>query len=137
MSLFKFIKAIIFCTVLALIYIHMQMQIYALAYEGKKREQEIVSLSERNGVLAYEILSLKSAHNLGERVLGNNQSRLKFCDNQNVVQIVTTKPEMQKVAMSTTKTSKANFLLNLFAKTGTAAHAEEETSVIKPWRPSR
>ena len=138
MSLFKFMKAVIFITILALIYIHMQLQIIALAYEGKKREQEIVSISERNGVLAYEILSLKSANNLGEKVLGN-QTRLKFRDNENVVNIVTAKPEVTKdIALANVKTSKGNPLLNLFSKAGAEANAAERTDdVIKPWRRSR
>ncbi len=138
MSLFKFIKAIGFFTILALIYIHMQMQIIALAYEGKKKEQEIVSISERNGVLAYEILSLKSANNLGEKVLGN-QTRLKFRDNENVIQIVSAKSQaVQEVAVTTAKTQKNNPLFNLFSKAGTEANAAERTDeILKPWRRNR
>ncbi len=136
MSLFQFIKAVFFFTILALIYIHMQMQIIALAYEGKKKEKEIVSLSERNGVLAYEILSLKSANNLGEKVLGN-QTRLRFRDNDNVIQIVTAKPQSAAV-LTAAKAPKSNPLASLFVKAGAEANAAERTEeILKPWRRDR
>lgn len=137
MSLLKFIKAIVFCTILALIYINMRMQIIAMAYEGKKREQEIISFSERNGVLAYEILSLKSANNLGDRVLGN-QSQLRFCDNKDVVKLMTAKPEaLQKIGAVASQPQRTNLILSFFSKSGAEASAAEATEVIKPWRRSR
>jgi len=137
MSLIKFIKTIGFFTLLALIYIHMQMQIIALAYEGKNKEKEIIAISERNGVLAYEILSLKSANNLGDKILGN-QTQLKFCDNQNVVKVVTNKPQILQNQQLAAKTSKVNPLLSFFSKTESVANAAERPEdVLKPWRRTR
>ena len=45
--------------VLALTYIHMQMQIVDLAYRGNKKEQQIKKLIEENGNTTYKILILK------------------------------------------------------------------------------
>lgn len=134
MNLFNFIKAVVFCTVLAVIYIHMQMQIISLAYEGKKKEKEIISISERNGVLAYEILSLKSAHHLGERVLGE-QSQLKFYDKENVVPLVTERSgALSEKTPSDKKLASKNSWFNIFAHAPAEASAAELTDVIKPWR---
>ena len=98
--------------------------------------KEIVSISDSNGALAYEILSLKSANNLGNRVLGN-QSRLKFCDTQNVVQIVSAKPQAVHLEAGLTNAQKGNPILNFFAKTGREANAAEHDDAIKPWRRTR
>ena len=49
MQLWRFIKFMFGLTILALIYIHMQMNIFSLAYDGKQKEQNIVRLKEQNG----------------------------------------------------------------------------------------
>ena len=136
MRLSRSIQTMMTVTLLSLIYIHMQMNIIALAYDGKKKEQEIISLSERNGVLAYEILSLKSASKLGEKVLGN-QSSLKFCDTTNVIQLVTAKPSDAGSSEATVKAPRVNPILSFFAKTGSEANAAEPSETLKPWRRSR
>jgi len=46
MKLGKFLKWVSIVTVLALVYIHMQMQIIGLAYEGNAKEEQIRELSE-------------------------------------------------------------------------------------------
>ena len=137
MSLYKFMKTIFFFTVLALVYIHMQMQIFAMAYEGKKREKEIISLSERNGVLAYEILSLKSASNLGQKML-NQETSLRFRDNGNVVQLVTTQAVPKTRTVIAAKPQKVNPILSFFNLRAEAeARPAENADLIKPWRRDR
>jgi len=74
-------------TVLALAYIHMQMQIIDLAYTGNLKEQQIKKLIEENGNAKYKILMLKSANHLGIAMLGEN-SDMQFADTNDVVQIV-------------------------------------------------
>ena len=116
----------------------MQTQIIALAYDGKQKEQEIVSLKERNGVLAYEILSMKSANNLGDKILGN-QTRLKFCDNQDVVHLVTSKSHGAGAnRQAAIKSPKPNPILSFFVRSESVANAAERPEdVLKPWRRSR
>lgn len=88
MRLSKFIQGISLVTVIALVYIHLQMQIYDLAYKGKGKEDCIRQLSESNATTAYHILELKSVNYLGDRLLAQDQ-QLRFRDNQNTVQLVT------------------------------------------------
>src|SRR5436190_2076569 len=107
MKLFKSIRMMVVATILALIYIHMQMQIFAMAYEGKNKEKEIVRIKEMNGMLAYHILELKSSNNLGIKLL-TEDSRLKFRDPGNVVQFVTTKPVKDAEGMQVVQTPKSS-----------------------------
>ncbi|MCK5178691.1 MAG: hypothetical protein KAR32_04110, partial [Candidatus Omnitrophica bacterium] len=65
MHLCKFLKFMGVVIVLALTYIHMQMQIVDLAYRGNNKEQQIRTLIEENGNTTYKILMLKSANHLG------------------------------------------------------------------------
>lgn len=84
MRLSRLMKWIGFCTFIALIYIHMQMKIIHLAYQGKNKEKTIRSLSEDNGYLTYEILMMKSASNLGVKML-SEKSKMDFVDPNNVM----------------------------------------------------
>ena len=102
-------------TSFALIYIHLQMQIFDLAYQGKNKEKEIRKLIDDNGNVTYNILKLKSSNNLGEKLLGE-QSQLQFLDNSQVVSLAMPK-SMEKdnsLVMSTVPEKKANFFENLF-----------------------
>lgn len=86
MKLSKFLTIMGFLTVLALAYIHMQMGIIDLAYQGNKKEQQIKKLVEENGSAMYKILMLKSANHLGVALL-NEGSDMQFADNNDIVQI--------------------------------------------------
>jgi len=84
MSLKVWLKVMSFVTVIALIYIHMQMQIFDLAYKGSSKEKQMHELRDRNGLLTHQILTLKSSNSLGNRLLEKN-SNLEFMSNNNVL----------------------------------------------------
>ena len=86
MQLCKFLKIMSIVIVLALTYIHMQMQIVDLAYKGNNKEQQIRKLTEDNGSTTYKILMLKSANNLGVTML-EEDSDMQFADAKDVVEI--------------------------------------------------
>ena len=115
MRLLKFIKTMVVLTSFALIYIHLQMQIFDLAYQGKNKEKEIRKLIDDNGNVTYNILKLKSSNNLGEKLLGE-QSQLQFLDNSRVVKLEMPKSaqEPNTVALSATPEKKTYFWANLF-----------------------
>jgi len=73
-------------TSIAVIYIHLQMQIFDLAYRGKQKEKEIHDLMDTNGTIESNILAMKSANHLGVKLLNEN-SGMQFLDDQNVVKI--------------------------------------------------
>ncbi len=73
-------------TLAAVIYISMQMQIVDLAYQNDKEEKQIRHLIEDNGNIAYAIFSLKSANNLGGKML-TDRSDMTFLDPSHIVQV--------------------------------------------------
>jgi len=86
MKFLKFLKVLGFITMLALVYIHMQMQIIDLAYEGKIKEKKIHHLIEDNGNIIYRILTLKSVNHIGVKILSKN-SDMQFVDPDQIREI--------------------------------------------------
>ncbi len=84
MNLKIYFKILGFATITALIYTHMQMKIVDLAYKGKDKEKRIHELSDTNGVLTHQILTLKSANNLGNQLL-EKDGKLQFMGNDRVM----------------------------------------------------
>lgn len=86
-----FLKGMAVVTVMALLYIHLQMNIYALAYQGKKREVKIEKLAERNATVKNDILRLKSSSNIGRELL-SKEKEYQFVGRSNVVEVETSAP---------------------------------------------
>ena len=74
MSLKVYSKIAASITIIALLYIHMQMKIFELSYNGKDKEKIIHELNDSNGALSHQILTLKSANNLGNQLLDHDNS---------------------------------------------------------------
>ena len=136
MKLLKLIRMMTVVTILALIYIHMQMQIFALAYQGKNKERQITQIKEMNGLLTYNVLELKSSNHLGVKLLAENSS-LKFRDPQSVIELVTTKPAYEAKKIQVAKTSKSPNSLLSFLSLRSQAEAQAEEGTPKSWRPFR
>lgn len=137
MKLIKSIRVMFVLTSLALIYVFMQMEIVSLAYEGKRKEKQIIELNESMGAVAYKILQLKSANHLGGNLLSES-STLHFQDNAAVVELASKEsfPSAELTTMKTVPHMK-NAFLNFFLKAPTEARAEEKEDSLKPWRRSR
>lgn len=86
MTFGRTLKSIGFLTLMALIYISMQMQILSLAYEGKAQEKKIQQLIENNSNVTYEIMVMKSANHIGSQLLAADPS-LDFADETAVIEI--------------------------------------------------
>jgi len=127
MKLSKLIKMMVFITVLSLVYIHMQMQIFDLAYQGKNKEKFIRQLREVNGNYTYDILKLKSAMNLGDKLLDEN-SDLKFLDKTNVVkfQMYEKSVDQREKVLLSKPVQKPNLLLSIFSLSSQAEARPQE-----------
>lgn len=79
MKLSKFIYLVIFITIVSIIYVQLQVQIFALAYNGKKREVTFKELLDRKTIMMYNINRLESAENIGTTLLSRD-SNLQFSD---------------------------------------------------------
>jgi cell division protein FtsL len=106
MSLKVYFKIASFVTVIALLYIHMQMRIFELSYNGKDKEKIIHELNDSNGALSHQILTLESANNLGNQLLDHDNS-LQFMDNQRVMTVKTSAGAMQHLEQPKAKISGA------------------------------
>jgi hypothetical protein len=115
MSLKVYFKVAMFTTVMALLYIHMQVRICELSYNGKDKEKIIHELNDSNGTLSHQILTLKSANNLGSQLLDHDNS-LQFMDNERVMTISTPAGRMQRIEQPKPKV--VNPVWNLFAFLG-------------------
>jgi len=115
MSLKVYFKVATFVTIIALLYIHMQMKIFELSYNGKDKEKIIHELNDSNGALSHQILTLKSANNLGNELLDHDNS-LQFMDNERVMTVMTSTRGMQRLAEPKAKVG--NPAWNLFSFLG-------------------
>lgn len=115
MSLKVYFKVASFVTIMALMYIHMQMRIFELSYNGKDKEKIIHELNDSNGALSHQILTLKSANNLGSQLLDHDNS-LQFMDNERVMTVTTSAGAMQRLGHPQAKV--VNPFWNLFSFLG-------------------
>ncbi len=125
MRLINFSKWIFLFTGLALVYIHMQMEIIDLAYRAKFKEKLIKKLIEKNSTVNSRILALKSSNNLGVKMLAEDRG-MEFGGSKNIVRATTplkttVRPQLSK--RSDTGNS-SNPLLSLLSG---SAQAEAKT----------
>lgn len=86
MKLSKFILFIAFITFACIIYVQLQVQIFELAYNGKKRETAFEELLDRKQTLMYNIQWLESAQNIGTSLLSRDEN-LQFSDKSQIAKI--------------------------------------------------
>lgn len=86
MKFTKFLKGMAIVTMVSIIYINLQVQIYDFAYQVKRKEKDIRRLVDHNGNVTYSILKLKSANHLGVKLLAEN-SNMQFMDSRNIVKL--------------------------------------------------
>src|SRR5208282_78913 len=115
MSLKVYFKIASFVTIIALLYIHMQTKIFELSYNGKDKEKIIHELNDSNGALSHQILTLKSANNLGNQLLDRDNS-LQFMDNERVMTVAAPAEAMQHLARPQARV--VNPVWNLFSFLG-------------------
>ncbi len=116
MSLKVYFKIIAFVTIMCLLYIHMQMRIFELSYNGKDKEKIIHELNDSNGALSHQILTLESANNLGNQLLDHDSNNLQFMDQERVMTVRASAGSMQRLTQP--KARVVNPVWNLFSFLG-------------------
>lgn len=86
MSLARFMKYTFSTTFLILAYIHLQMQIVDLAYQGQRKEARINDLVDKNGSTFYAISKLKSANHLGDKLLSEHAG-MQFAGGNDIIYV--------------------------------------------------
>lgn len=102
----------VFLTVLSLFYIHLQMNIFDLAYAAKRKEHEIQKLRDDNGVSTYHILALKSVSHIGQKLL-DEDSKMQFISNDKVYELTLSQKKDQQALSKNSKQDIGDLSLSL------------------------
>ncbi len=86
MKVSDLVKMMAIITVLAVLYIHVQMNIYAMAYQGSARQQKIDKLVETNAIIKNDITRLKSSDHIGRALLVKGKA-YQFASPEHVVEL--------------------------------------------------
>ena len=125
MRLGVFLKIVVVVTLLALCYIHIQMEIINLAYQGKVKEKQIEQFVEGNGNISHLILKMKSANNIGVKML-TDTSDMQFVDPNDIVHILTPQELLEEgIPSEKQKTEKKSDLLLGLLSFGNHAEARD------------
>ncbi len=116
MRLLHIFKGIFLLTLLALIYIHLQIEFFRLAYQAQKLEEQIHFLVDKNSQITYSILKLKSPNHLGNELL-SDQSDMQFLDQEKIVRLQGSPQQVVKhrTTMTGSTEDKRNPILQLLA----------------------
>lgn len=133
MKLSRFFQVMLTVTILSLAYIHMQMQIFDLAYQGKAKEHRVTELLEDNGRIAFHILQLKSSNHLGGKLLADGSS-MQFRDNGQVIQLVTSEFIPEEEVLIAVEQKSTNPFLSFFSVKAEAEVRTQESASVKPWK---
>lgn len=95
MRILDLVKMMVVITVLAVLYIHVQMNIYTMAYQGSSRQQKIDKLVETNAIIKNDITRLKSSDHIGRALLVKGKA-YQFASPEHVVEVASSSsiPEM-------------------------------------------
>jgi len=114
MRLPKFLTVVILVTLIALIYVQLQVEIYEYAYKGKKRELALKELLDRKSHVLYNINNMESVQYLGARLL--TQDNLQFVGSDQMVKLAIPVQLVENInpAIVRTESKKTSFLASLF-----------------------
>ncbi|MDP3142653.1 MAG: hypothetical protein Q8N14_01715 [Candidatus Omnitrophota bacterium] len=115
MRLVKFIPVVGLVTIIALIYVQLQVQIYEYAYKGKRKEIALKELLDRKSNTMYNINSLESVQYLGTRLLSQDYN-LQFAGKEQVVKLTVPMQLAESInpAFNRPENRRVNLLANLF-----------------------
>jgi hypothetical protein len=110
MRLGKFLSTIIFVTLLSVLYVYQQTEIFRFAYIGEKRQIILQDLLEKNNILRYNIKRNDSLVKIGEKFIAS--SDFEIPENFRSVRLKTSEENLRLVRQST---GRLNKLARLFS----------------------
>lgn len=119
-----------FITVLSLFYIHLQMKIYDLAYQAKRKEHQIQKLRDDNGLNTYHILALKSVSNIGQKLLVED-SQMQFISNDKVYELASSRQAAKAAVSKAPKSAIGTLSMNVQSWLTVSTPQAEAKSVTK------
>lgn len=94
MKMIDILKMMFMATVLAVLYIHVQMNIYTMAYQGSARQKKIETLAEKNTHLKNDIVRLQSSDHIGRELLVKADKKYRFAGSDNVIEVASVEGHM-------------------------------------------
>ena len=98
MKIYKFSVGLIFITLLALLYVHQQVQLIEVSYKIESNEKGVTTLLDQNKSLVYNITKLKSPVYLEKKFLA---SKKEFVIPQQWQVIEVAAPRLEKAPIMT------------------------------------
>jgi hypothetical protein len=100
MKVSYFLKVMFVVTFMAVVYIHLQMKIYAFAYQARSKQQRIEQLAEVNTRVNNDILRLQSSDHIGRELLKRENSQFQFASRSRVVEVASRTEALPDIVMS-------------------------------------
>ncbi len=94
MKITDVMKMMFIATILAVLYIHLQMNIYGMAYQGSARQKNIEILTEKNVHLKNDIVRLQSSDHIGRELLVKSDKKYHFAGAESIVEVASFKDTM-------------------------------------------
>ena len=115
MRLSKFILCVVIITSISLLYVHMQVEIFKLAYEARNKENRIEDLLAKRENLMYNINALKSTQHIGDTLFSKDWD-FQFPSEQQVVQLAVSREIGREISFYgiKPKTENKTILYSLF-----------------------
>lgn len=122
MRLHKFLSTLFFFTVLSLLYVYQQNQIYQLAYDGEKKKNVLQDLLDKNNALRYNIQKGSSLIRIGNKISRNRDYEIP-----GVYRLVKLSQPVEKLRTKADEPKKETFLSRVFG-----VKTEAEAGTINP-----
>lgn len=74
MKVYKFLIILVITTFLTLGYVHQKIELLKVGYSMEKSGEDLIRLLDRNSFLLYNVIALKSPHNLERLLLAKNMT---------------------------------------------------------------
>ena len=108
MSLVTRLQWLAAVTLIAVVYTHLQLDIYDVAYQGQTHQKTLAALEDENRALKADVLELTSATRLGSSFF-DEEDTWTFRDNERVQSFV-----IVRTAEALDESQRKNGLLSLF-----------------------
>jgi hypothetical protein len=115
MKIYKFSITLTLVTLVALLYVHQQVQLLKISYRINANEKDLTRLLDQNRALIYNITRLKSPVNLDKKFLASKKD-YSIPQQWQIVKVATPKEEKQPVMLAKTEKRSFAILNKLFGR---------------------
>ena len=107
-KIYRFSISLVFVTLLALLYVHQQVQLLKISYKINANEKNLSRLLDHSRALIYNITSIKSPVNLDKRFLASKKDYL-IPQQWQIVEVATPKGDKQAVMLAKKEKGSSRF----------------------------